>query len=98
MPKGVPTSKSLDELLAGFAPSTAVRETAAEKERKKRIATVEGEFGRFAQSIVQASSGTADDEALRNSLVSLSTARQRAVKAIKSIPDEAFAPTPAGVE
>lgn len=84
--------KSVDDLLSGFSLATpAPQEDRYEVARKARVKQAEADVAALAQSLVDLAKGTGDEDAIKGALVSLQTVRQRAVKAIKALPDEAMA-------
>lgn len=90
MPKGTIEPKPLDDLLAGFEPKSKPSDTPAAIARKSLVASAESNFQSFAQTVASNISAADDKVAVQGAIQALLTAKQRAVKAINSIPDEAF--------
>lgn len=88
MPKGQVTEKSVEELMAGFAVAPSSTTSPAELRRREISTGAEAFFGNAAKTIVSRTEGAEDTASIKGALQSLLTAKQRTLKAIKSIPDE----------
>ena len=82
--------QTVEDLLAGFSLAEPEKANPAEEARKARVAQLEADVQHFANQIVSLAKGSAEEEALKGSLVSLRTVRQRAIKAIRGVPDSAL--------
>lgn len=90
MARGVPSPKTVDELIALLNPTTKEVISTAEAKRKELTQSIEGIFAETAQKVAAHVEGTSDVDALKAALNSLITAKKRTVAAIKGIADEVF--------
>lgn len=88
MPKGFPTNKSVEELTASLTSTPQAKsESKAEKARKSAVSNIESIFANFTKSLVPALVASEDEANIKASLVSLNSAKARAVRAAQNAGD-----------
>jgi hypothetical protein len=90
-----PSAKKIArDLLASFAPAAPVVESAAEKERKRRVEVLTTKVRQLAQSFDDLNAIDGDPVAAAAGLKALNTALSQGTKAIQALTDAKLAPEP----
>lgn len=87
------TDAEIADLLSVFAPPTAQVISAAQHERNKRVRSIDDNVRGLATIVATLATGTEDKKALADTLKSLKTVRQRATRAVESVPDAILDPS-----